>query len=452
MRACKRTVVSATPRSVDAGAAPAACVAVAYSGGRDSTALLHATLTIAAERDLRVLALHVHHGLSSLADVWLNHCEAQCRRWSDDGLPVQFFSHRITTQPASGESVEAWARAQRYAALQAMAGAEGADLVLLAHHQQDQAETFLLQALRGAGVAGQAGMPGQVLRADITWARPWLGRTRADIEAYVAAHNLAWVEDTSNADPRYGRNRLRNSLWPELTASFPQAERMLAVAAKWAQEAQSCMQDLARIDVGEIAPDGKALLIKSWLRLSEHRRRSALREWLLQQSGEMPKVHLTQRLMDELAFAGPAHWQLPQGRLHRYRGELSFSRTQVPSELPPPPRESDLVIDRAGEFVLPGWGGVLTVQPVERQGLCAALPCRLLLRPRHAGASFQMGSGRVPRSLKKQYQAAGVPEWSRVGPLMYRGPELVLVPGLGIDARVWAAHGEPQWGLTWRVL
>jgi len=126
-----------------------------------------------------------------------------------------------------------------------MALANGASLVLLAHHRRDQAETFVLQALRSAGVAGLSGMPREVERDGITWIRPWLDVSRDDVEAYVRKHRLKHVDDDSNTDTRFARNRLRRDVWPALTAAFPQAESALAAAADWAQEAQSCLSELA---------------------------------------------------------------------------------------------------------------------------------------------------------------------------------------------------------------
>jgi len=134
-------------------------VAVAASGGRDSTALLHATCRAARELGLEVVALHVHHGLMPQADAWLDHVRRQCARWSKTGLPVRFRAQVLAGQPGRGASVEAWARHKRYAALASMAHDEGIGLVLLAHHRSDQAETFLLQALRGSGPAGLSAMP-----------------------------------------------------------------------------------------------------------------------------------------------------------------------------------------------------------------------------------------------------------------------------------------------------
>jgi tRNA(Ile)-lysidine synthase len=128
------------------------CIAVAYSGGRDSTALLHATLVEALPLGAKVIALHVHHGLNSNADAWLAACEAQCSRWARRGLPVEFVAHCVTTSPGQGESVEAWARQARYRALRTMAVARGVSVVLLAHHQRDLAAAGV--AWRGPGGPG----------------------------------------------------------------------------------------------------------------------------------------------------------------------------------------------------------------------------------------------------------------------------------------------------------
>ena len=121
-----------------------------------------------------MVALHVHHGLNPAADRWLAHGRALCERWARRGLPVEFAATKLAGGPGAGESIEAWARRARYRALRQMALERGIDLVLLAHHRRDQAETFLLQALRGGGVAGLSAMPGQVRREGVTWARPWL--------------------------------------------------------------------------------------------------------------------------------------------------------------------------------------------------------------------------------------------------------------------------------------
>lgn len=432
---------SATPKNADQA------VAVAYSAGRDSTALLHATLHAAAGQGIEVLALHVHHGLSPQADAWLAHAQAQCAQWAHEGLPVRLLTHRLTARPAPGQSIEAWARQARYRALREMAVMAGAPLVLLAHHRRDQAETLLLQALRGAGVAGLAGMPHTALREGITWARPWLGQAREGIEAYVHHHGLRYVDDDSNVDPRFARNRLRLQVWPALSGAFPQAEASLVDAAAWAAEASACLHELAALDLTDLAGPG-GLDLKGWAALSPARQVNTLRAWLKCQVGQSAPASLVRRLQSELHGVGPAQWPIDGAVLRRYRGRLRCE----PNQGPAPPRalrETTLRLSRAGRYKLPGWGGELVATRVKEGGVPLAWLAHLELRERSGGEQFQAGMGRPPRSLKKQYQAAQVPAWEREGPLVYSGGQLVLVPGLGLDARVIGLPGQAQVSLHW---
>ena len=430
-----------------------ACVAVAYSGGRDSSALLHATLAAAAPHGIEVAALHVHHGLSARADDWLAHCKAQCARWAKRGWLLEFASFRVVDAPAAGDSVEAWARTMRYRALRDLAVQQGASVVLLAHHRRDQAETFLLQALRGAGPAGLAGMPASVLREGITWARPWLHRPREDIDAYVVRHRLKCIEDESNDDPRYARNRLRLQTWPALVGSFPQAESALADSARWAQQARECLSDLAIQDLEPLTSGSDGLDLKAWFELSTARRSNVLRAWLKLRTGRFAPASLVVRLMAELQPRGSSRWPLEADELRAYRGVLYHigpggQHPQRGLES----AEGSLSVNRVGEFRLPGWGGCLLVKRSKEEGVPLAWLGRLELKPRSGGERFQLGPGRPPRSLKKQYQANGVPTWERQGPLLYSGGQLVFVPGLGLDARVWALAGQEQVSLSWLPL
>lgn len=420
-------------------------VAVAWSGGRDSTALLHATLLEAATQGVQVLALHVHHGLSPHADAWLAHCQAQCRRWTRRGLPVEFASQRLTTAPQAGESIEAWARQARYRALRSMAADRGASVVLLAHHQRDQAETLLLQALRGAGTAGLSGMPRSVERDGILWLRPWLDQPRTAIDAYVRKHRLKHVEDDSNVDPRFARNRLRSEVWPALSTAFPQAETTLATSAQWAQEAQTVLDELAQSDLARIS-GMEGLRVADWLALSPARRSNVLRAWLRQQRGAGAPASLVTRLLDELPSRRNARWPTESGELRVYRGLL---RLGPDAATPRRAAETLLSVLREGIYELPGWSGALHVNAVPATGVPLAWLAHLELRERSGGEQFQAGIGRPPRSLKKQFQDAGVPMWERTGPLVYSGGQLVFVPGLGLDARVIGLPGQPLMALRW---
>ena len=426
-------------------------VGVAYSGGRDSTALLHATLAAKSPNDgMRVLALHVHHGLSPNADAWLTHCAAQCKRWSERGWLVEFHSHRLTGQPGPSESVEAWARQARYQALRMMALEHGISVVLLAHHQRDQAETLLLQALRGAGVAGLAGMPRSVERTGITWQRPWLDRPWREIEAYVRLHQLEHIVDDSNIDVRFARNRLRLQVWPSLINAFAQADAALADAATWAQEAVSALDELAELDLRQSA-DAHGLNVLPWSRLSQARRSNALRVWLKQQLGQTASASLVVRLLKELPASTSARWHTPTGelRMHRHVLRHHTDRQAHESEVP---RETRLNVTRAGAYRLPGWGGQLQVQCVREGGVPLAWLAHLELRERAGAEQFQAGIGRPPRSLKKQFQSAGLAAWERSGPLVYSGGLIIFVPGLGLDARVVGLPDQPLVSLEWQPL
>jgi tRNA(Ile)-lysidine synthase len=440
-------------------------VAVATSGGRDSIALLHATVRAAAALGLRVVALHVHHGLQARADDWLDGVRALCERWADDGHPVTFACARLEGRPLPGESVENWARRARYAALARLARAAGATLVLLAHHRRDQAETVLLQALRGAGPAGLAAMPKTVLREGVTWARPWLAVAAQDIDAYARDHALPFVQDPSNEDVRWARSRLRVRVLPSLDEAFPDAETALSAVARRAQEAREVLDEIAREDLGRVA-DEHGLALAPWRRLSAARRTNSLRAWLAAQAPAGVPETLVARLVAELVDDASRRWPLAAGRfLRSWRGRLlvaattestGVQRPQASGEyalrdgLMPCIGATELRLLRCGWHDVPGWAGRLEVFAVESHGIGPARLAQAHAGARTGGEQFRRGPRASDRSLKKQFQAAGVPPEARDGPLVFDAQgALLFVPGLGVDARAWAPAGAPQWSLRW---
>lgn len=312
---------------------PARRVAVAASGGRDSTALLHATVRSANGLGIEVWALHVHHGLMPQANHWWRHLESQCRRWARKGLPVHFAGTTLKGSPESGDSVEAWARRGRYQALTSMAHALDIDLVLLAHHRRDQAETVLLQALRSAGPAGMSGMPQDIGRDGIRWVRPWLNQPTTSIDAYVRRHRLSHVDDSSNRDPRFARSRMRLQVWPALAGAFPHAETALLGVARRMQEASAALSELARLDgEGGGIRDGR-VDIKVWCSLSAPRRALLLRHWAREWSPIGMPESLLSRLLNELPTARTGHrWPAPGGELQLMRGGLLVHRPEPLSD------------------------------------------------------------------------------------------------------------------------
>jgi tRNA(Ile)-lysidine synthase len=425
-------------------------VAVAVSGGRDSTALLHATVRQAATLGHGVVALHVHHGLHPQADAWARHVRLQCQRWARSGWPVQFDMRRLSGSPAPGNSVEAWARRGRYAALADMAHAAGASLVLLAHHRRDQAETVLLQALRGAGAAGLSAMPRLTDRQGLVWARLWRDVSVEAIDAYVRRWRLSHIEDSSNTDLRFDRNRLRLAVWPALRQAFPQVEASLAAVAQSAADTQALIAEVALSDLASVS-EGPDLRLDLWLALSLSRRRFVLHAWLARMQPGWGAAHrLLDRLLAQLPACTEGQWPAGRGGVVRLdRGRLSHELPKASFEIPPD--SMPLSISLPGEWPVPAWSGELHVQAATAHGLAPHWLNQAELRARHGGEQFQSHAGRPPRSLKKQFQAAGVPRWSRDGPLLWAGDHLLFVPGLGVDARVQSAPGLEQWALTWQA-
>ncbi|HEY1090471.1 MAG TPA: tRNA lysidine(34) synthetase TilS [Burkholderiaceae bacterium] len=418
-------------------------VAVAYSGGRDSTALLHATAVQARSRDLRVAGLHVHHGLSPLADAWVAHCRGQCEAWAAEGLPVEFHHVVLQGAPTSGESREAWARKGRHTALAAMVKELGGDLLLLAQHRRDQAETFLLQALRAAGPAGLAAMPASQWRNGICWARPWLAQPREAIEAYLKSRGLNYIDDPSNADASFARNRLRLQVWPSMGRAFDGLEPALAQSAEWAQQALELQTEMAEQDLATTVSEG-GLAWCALQALSPARRMNALRAWLQGELGQAAPATLVRRLAVEAVAHG--EWPAPGGRLRLYRGQLSFAVDVT--GLPLIKKELTADLSRPGEHRIAAWHGSWHVSVAEQGGIAASALTEATMRPRQGGEQFQAAG--MPRSLKKCFQSAGVPAWQRAGPLLYCTGQLSYVPGLGLDRRAQAPSGSEQRLIEWR--
>lgn len=440
------------------------CFAVAYSGGRDSTALLYACARVAQSVGAEVVALHVHHGLSAHADAWLQHARTQCEAWAAQGLPVRLCADKLALNVPVGDSLEAVAREARYEALARMARGAGADLVMLAHHRQDQAETFLLQAMRGAGVAGLAAMPERIERDGVVWCRPWLDRERSEIESYVAAHGLSYIDDDSNADQRFARNRLRLSVMPVWRSQFPQVDQALAHAAQHSADAAWCLARWADAELRSLSVGALALDATAWMARPAPERRELLRHWVQQVAGQSLSRAWVYRLCDEVPTAlmagRQAHW--PEVSLGLYRGELSWygaDAQPLPAQGMRPQAPSGaavrLNVSGPGAYSVPEWAGVLQVSEAapDQPGVPWSSLAEVRLLPRSGGESFQIAANRPARCLKKQFQSRGVPAWLRHAPLVYSQNRLLFVPALGMDARATVIDpAQSRAHLTWLSL
>jgi tRNA(Ile)-lysidine synthase len=269
---------------------PAAVQAVAFSGGADSTALL---LAARARWPERVVALHVHHGLQAAADDFVAHVRAACERL---GVPLRL--RHVQAAHAPGQSPEDAARTARYAALAQMAQEAQAACVLLGQHADDQAETLLLALSRGAGLPGLAGMAERFERHGVVFGRPFLELPASTLREALLALGESFVDDPSNADTRYTRNRIRAVLMPAWQAGFPGFRPLLARSARHAAQAQGLLDDLARID---LAHTGVPPTLAGLQALRRERQANVLRHWLGHHAGAIPSAAQLDALLDQVA-------------------------------------------------------------------------------------------------------------------------------------------------------
>jgi tRNA(Ile)-lysidine synthase len=265
-------------------------IAVAYSGGADSTALLHAA---AAQWPGRVTAIHVHHGLQAAADGFVRHCEAACGAIL---VPLQVVY--VDAKNASGESPEDAARKARYAALAGKALEVGTPLVALAQHADDQVETLLLALSRGAGVAGLAGMPAEFDRFGVRFVRPLLGLGARAIRDELNSRGIGYVDDPTNTDLAYTRNKIRHRLLPVLAEVFPQYRETFARSARNMAQAQETLAQAATELIATVGSPPNIALLQTLPRASQG---NLLRHWLKTQFGVTGSEAQMTELLDQIA-------------------------------------------------------------------------------------------------------------------------------------------------------
>ncbi|WP_061288104.1 tRNA lysidine(34) synthetase TilS [Azotobacter vinelandii] len=407
---------------------------LAFSGGLDSSVLLHLLAGLARHHALPPLtALHVHHGLQSVADDWPEHCRQVCAQL---GVPLVIRRVRV----AAGASLERAAREARY---RAFAEALGADEVLLtAQHLDDQAETLLFRLLRGAGVRGLAAMPGMRPLGRGWLVRPLLEVSRGELEHYAVSRALHWIEDPSNRDLRFSRNFLRHRVLPSLAERWPQAVGNMARSAAHMAEARELLDDLAQLDLAAAGGEGglpwlglPSLALAPLLGLSPARQRNALRHWLAPFTALPDSAHWAgwEALRDAAPDAAPL-WRLAGGELRRGTGRIWWLAGDW---LRPP--GGPLAWSRPAEpLALPG-NGFLRLQGEVPDG-------PLEVRYRLGGEALKV-PGRGHRDLKRLLNERGLPAFARGRlPLLYRKGELLAVAALpGLDGPV-----DGAWRLLWK--
>ncbi|HJU21491.1 MAG TPA: tRNA lysidine(34) synthetase TilS [Casimicrobiaceae bacterium] len=414
-------------------------VAVALSGGRDSVALLDAAAHAATSASVRVVAFHVHHGLSAHADDWAQFCRDAC---AARGIELALSHVEVE---AGGDGIEASARARRYEALATLARAHRVDAVLLAHHADDQAETMLLQLARGAGPHGLAGMPVIASERGTLWLRPFLGLSRENLDAYVTLHALAYVDDDSNASTRFRRNALRAHVIPALRSIVPGYPGTLARAANLQADAAALLDELAALDAAS-AFDGQSLDAKTLGSLSIARARNLLRWFLREQQLRAPSAARLAQMLTQVRHArGDARISLVHdgAEVGVHRGRIVVHR------IAPAPYTKPW---DGGESVdLPH--GTLHLVPTCGSGIAARCltSTAVTIRAGKPGERLMRNARGSHRSVAELLREAGVPAWARTAlPRLYCGETLAAVPYLGVDAAFAAEPDERAFTLDWR--
>ncbi|HEX3844355.1 MAG TPA: tRNA lysidine(34) synthetase TilS [Steroidobacteraceae bacterium] len=443
---------------------PDVALCVALSGGVDSTVLLAAIAQMRADggregtREARLRALHVNHGLHPNAKRWSAHCRKLARQL---GVPLKVLEVSVARE--RGASLEEAARVARYRCFAQQL--RGGEALLTAHTQDDQLETVLLQLFRGCGLPGIAAMPGVAPLGSGKLARPLLGCSRSELEAWARARDLAWIEDDTNADERFDRNYLRRSVLPAVRQRWPGVGAAVARSARHAAEAQRLLTALALADL-ERASDGGSLSVKALRLLPPDRRRNVLRLWIASGGHTLPDARRLQEisgpLIDARADAHPrVEWgsertaqsgSAPRIIVMRHADRLSIAvrDPMLGSAVPAEPLGWDW--RESSRCVLPD-GGALELTP-ERHGPVDldALPPRLAVTWRRGGEKLRVRRGGPRRALKSLLQEAHVPLADRARlPLLMAEGAVIAAADLWIDESVRASPEARHRGrLIWR--
>lgn len=419
---------------------------MAFSGGLDSVVLLHLLVESQKTLSFQLQAHHVHHGLSPNADTWANFCQGACAK-----LNVPLTISKVNVNKNSGLGLEAAAREARYKALLA----SDADFICLAHHQDDQAETLLLQLARGAGVKGLAGMAG--LNKKLL--RPLLDVSRSALEAYAEQHQLAWIEDESNIDTKFDRNFMRHEVLPKLEKKYPAIRQTISRVAQHMAEADFLLDELAEMDVRNCQSDhhdSKQLALQPLAALSAARIKNALRWWLAWHVCDVPSaaqlLQISQQLLHAKADASVKIKVAADLVLRRFHGRAYLVK-HVPEDAGEDARSTfSLVWQGEKMIILPDRSRLLFS---EKPGAGIALwhleTKKLTIRYRQGGETIKPEQNRPTRRLNALLQAANIPPWQRERlPLLFIDADLALLPGIAVDVRYQAKPDEMGLQVSWQ--
>lgn len=399
---------------------------IAYSGGMDSHALLHAAATLVSEAEHLVLrAVHIDHGLHADSTLWVEHCKRVCAE-----LDVPLTVERVVVE-AAGDGPEASARLARYSAFASLLQPD--EHLLLAQHADDQAETFLLQALRGSGPDGLASIPRKRVFANGSMARPLLACSQEVLAAYAQRHGLSWIDDPSNLDTRYDRNFLRQEILPLLKSRWPAASRTLGRAAMRSAAASQTLLSLAQLDLDKVRLRGTPQLSVSELRgLPRERAYNALRLWVRQAGLRMPRLQDLAQVLRNLLQARNDSQGIVNVREYEFRRHgdrlylLAPHGEQEPFYYEWHAPFADLHISEISMN--------LSLAACVAQGIALPTAGTVIVRSRQAGDLIKLGEPAYHKAVNKLLQEASVPPWQRDAiPLLYVEGTLAAVWNMAVS-------------------
>lgn len=413
---------------------------LAYSGGLDSSVLLHQLVLLRKQRPaLQLRAVHIHHGLSPLAESWVAHCQQQCTRLQ---VPLEVVYVAVDARQGGTEAAARTARYQAFSQ-RLLAG----ETLLTAQHQDDQSETLLLALKRGSGPAGLAAMPQQHCLGENRHLRPLLTHSRLQLEEWAHHHQLTWIEDDSNSDARYDRNFLRLEVMPILNARWPHFSRAVARSAALCGEQEQLLDELLAESLASLVDASGTLAITPMREMSDARRFALLRRWIAHQQGSMPSRDALRRLWLEVACSredAEPHLRVGQHEVRRFRDRLYWLPLMTsPEPCPLVWKETALPLS------LPGGLGLLRVH---ESGMALHRPApdeQVNIRFKAQGSFYIVGrAGRRP--LKKLWQELAIPPWQRERtPLIFYGDRLIAAAGVFVTHEGAPEHPETTWYIDW---
>ena len=415
---------------------------VAFSGGLDSTVLLHALARALVDRpNYRIRAAHVDHQLQRDSAIWRQHCGSVALSLQLEFVPLVV---KVAADPEL--SPEAAARDARYAALRQILRPN--EVLLTAHHADDQLETMLLALMRGAGLRGLSGVPSVQIFGGGWLARPLLEFSRAELEEWARSEQLQWLDDPSNANTNFDRNFLRHRVLPALRERWPAAAHSATRSTAHLREAGRLLDVLAAADLESVAI-GSCLSMTQLASLAPARRRNVLRHWIRQHGMRVPSTRKLATIERDLLIAREdrlpcVEWDDVEVRRHR---GLLYCMRQRPAFEPADP----LPWNVSQVLELPAQLGRLRAQRDAAGGLAVARARgELQVHFRRGGEELQPAGDPHHRKLKKLLQDAGVlPWWRDRVPLIYAGEQLVAVGDLWIAEEFAAREGEDALRIVW---